>query len=94
MVGPVLDDAEVSRDPHLEAREYFLEIDQEDSGRHRYPGFPYRFQQAPLGVRHGPCQLGEHNEYVYRQLLGVSADEYEELQRSGHVGTEFAPHIQ
>lgn len=93
IAGPVLDDADLMGDPHLAARGYFLEIEQEDTGRHRYPGFPYRFHEAHLTVRHPPVRLGEHNDYVYRTLLGVSDDEYAELVAEGHVGTEYAPHI-
>jgi crotonobetainyl-CoA:carnitine CoA-transferase CaiB-like acyl-CoA transferase len=93
MVGPVLDDADLAEDPHLAARGYFLEIDQEDVGRHRYPGFPYRFLEAGLNVRHPPVRLGEHNEYVYKTLLGVTNEEYAELEAEGHIGSEYAPHI-
>jgi crotonobetainyl-CoA:carnitine CoA-transferase CaiB-like acyl-CoA transferase len=93
MAGPVLDDADAMTDPQLEARRYFVQIPHEDAGTHRYPGFPYRFQSAELSVRLPPVRLGEHNEYVYKQLLGVSEEEYAELEAEGHIGTEFAPHI-
>jgi crotonobetainyl-CoA:carnitine CoA-transferase CaiB-like acyl-CoA transferase len=93
MAGPVLDDADVMADPHLAARGYFLELEQADVGRCRYPGPPYRFQHASLGVRQPPVLLGEHNEQIYRSLLGIGEDEYAELTASGHIGTEYAPHI-
>ena len=92
--GPVLDDADAHADEHLRARGYFLEISQRDTGTYRYPGFPYRFTENTLTVRHPPCMLGEHNEYVYKELLGVTDDEYARLERDGHIGTEYAPHIQ
>lgn len=91
--GPVLDDADATADPHLAARDYFLTIPHEDAGTHRYPGFPYRFHEAPLTVRQPPVRLGEHNEYVYKQLLGVTDAEYAQLEAEGHIGTEYAPHI-
>lgn len=93
MAGPVLDDGDAVADPHLAARGYFVEVDHPDAGRHRYPGFPYRFHNTPLEVRLAPVCLGEHNEYVYKTLLGVSDAEYAELEAEGHIGTEFAPHI-
>lgn len=93
MAGPVLDDADVIADPHLNAREYFLWIAQDDVGMHLYPGFPYRFRNAQLGVRLPPVRLGEHNEYVYKTLLGVTDDEYRAFEAEGHVGMEYAPHI-
>ena len=39
-------------------------------------------------------RLGEDNEYVYKQILEVSDAEYEELVKSGHIGMDYAPHIQ
>jgi crotonobetainyl-CoA:carnitine CoA-transferase CaiB-like acyl-CoA transferase len=91
--GPVLDDADAYADPHLAARGYFVEIEQADTGTHRYPGWPYRFKRAELAVRLPPVRLGEHNEAVYKGLLGVADAEYERLRADGHIGTEYAPHI-
>jgi crotonobetainyl-CoA:carnitine CoA-transferase CaiB-like acyl-CoA transferase len=93
MAGPVLDDGDLFKDEQMAARGYFQEVDQVDVGLHRYPGFPYRLQNRPLGVRMPPVRLGEHNEYVYKQLLGVSDAEYAQLEAEGHIGTEYAPHI-
>ncbi len=93
MAGPVLDDADLAADPHLAARDYFLTIPQADAGTHRYPGMPYRLRNATAAVRHPPVRLGEHNQYIYKTLLGVSDAEYLELEAEGHIGTEFAPHI-
>jgi len=91
--GPVLDDADAFDNEHLKVRSYFVEAHQADTGTFRYPGFPYKFSEAPLAVRRGPVRLGEDNEYVYKQLLGVSDSEYADLEREGHIGTELAPHI-
>jgi crotonobetainyl-CoA:carnitine CoA-transferase CaiB-like acyl-CoA transferase len=40
-----------------------------------------------------PVRLGEHNEYVYKQLLKVSDDEYMELEQEGHIGMDYAPEV-
>ncbi|HLZ69608.1 MAG TPA: CoA transferase [Dehalococcoidia bacterium] len=93
MAGPVLDDADAMADPHLAARGFFWEIDQADTGRHRYPGMPYRFANAKPGVRQPPILLGEHNAQIYKELLGVSDAAYEQLIAEGHIGTEYAAHI-
>jgi crotonobetainyl-CoA:carnitine CoA-transferase CaiB-like acyl-CoA transferase len=93
IAGPVNDDADLMADPHLAARGYFMEVDHADAGRHRYPGPPYRFQEAPLAVRLPPARLGEHNEYVYKTLLGIGDEEFAELERRGHIGMDYAPEI-
>ncbi len=91
--GPVLDDAATFEDPQLKAREFFVEESNEDSGTHLYPGFMTRMRNAPPTVRRGPVRLGENNEEVYRELLGVSAAEYEKLVETGHIGMDYAPHV-
>jgi crotonobetainyl-CoA:carnitine CoA-transferase CaiB-like acyl-CoA transferase len=93
VAGPVLDEADIYSDPHVAARGFLVEVEQADAGRHRYPGMPYRLAAAPLRVDRPPVRLGEHNDFVYRHILGVDDAEYRELEENGHIGTDFAPHI-
>ena len=92
--GPVLDEAAAYRDPHLIERGFFVEETQEDVGTHLYPGFLFNMSSTPAEVQRGPVRLGEDNEYVYKQVLGIGDAEYEKLVETGHIGTEYAPHIQ
>ena len=92
--GPVLNDAAAFEDPQLKARGFFVEESNEDAGTHLYPGFMTKTRNAPLSVRRGPVRLGEDNEKVYRELLGISKGEYEKLVETGHIGVDFAPHVQ
>ena len=91
--GPLLNEAEAYADPHLNDRGFFTEESQEDVGTYLYPGSAFRLSNTPHGVRRGPVRLGEDNEYVYKQVLGISDAEYEELVKSGHIGMDYAPHI-
>jgi benzylsuccinate CoA-transferase BbsF subunit len=91
--GPVLDDADAFADPHLQARGFFIPVSHADAGKHLYPGMPWKLSRTPLGVRTPPVRLGEHNEYIYKELLGYSDKEYRELEAEGHIGTEYASHI-
>ena len=45
---------------------------------------------TPLGIRRGPVRFGQDNKYVYRELLGYSAEEYAAFEAAGHVGTDYA----
>ena len=92
--GPVLDESAAYQDPHLAERGFFVEESQEEVGTHMYPGFITRMSKTPSTVRRGPVRLGEDNEYVYKQILEVSDAEYEQLVKSGHIGMDYAPHIQ
>lgn len=91
--GPVMDSQDALSDPHLEARGFFKTVTQAETGTHRYPGPLFRFSTTPIEVRTPPVLLGEHNEYVYKELLGVSDEEYARLEAEGHIGMDFAPNI-
>jgi len=44
---------------------------------------PWRFSATPARVDcQGPC-LGEHNRYVFGELLGIPQEEIERLERDG-----------
>jgi crotonobetainyl-CoA:carnitine CoA-transferase CaiB-like acyl-CoA transferase len=45
--------------------------------------------RTPAHIRTPPCCLGEHNTYVYRDLLGYSADEIDALTQAGHIGDTY-----
>jgi crotonobetainyl-CoA:carnitine CoA-transferase CaiB-like acyl-CoA transferase len=89
--GAVLDDRDAYNDPHLKAREFFQELTHPDVGTHPYPGLMWKASKTPNKIRTPPVCLGEHNEYVYKDLLGVSDEEYEKLKQEGHVGTDPVP---
>ena len=87
--GPVMDQRDAYDDPHLNEREMFEEVHQEDTGTHRYPGPPFKMSETPVKIRRGPVRLGEDNEYVYKSLLGLSDNEYDRLEREGHIGMDY-----
>lgn len=88
--GPVMDQRDAFADPHLNARGIFEEVYHEDvGGSHLYVGAPFKMSETPARIRRGPVRLGQDNEYVYKQILGVSDAEYAELERAGHIGMDF-----
>ena len=90
--GPVMDQRDAFADSHLQERGIFEEVYHEDvDGSHLYVGAPYKMSDMPIKIRRGPVRLGEDNEYVYKQVLGVSDEEYTELERMGHIGMDFPP---
>jgi crotonobetainyl-CoA:carnitine CoA-transferase CaiB-like acyl-CoA transferase len=80
---PVQTFEEALADPQLTYREFFVDVEHEDAGRFRYPGPPYRFSVAgPRLVKPAP-RLGQHNEEVLAEELGIS---FSELDRMGQEG--------
>jgi len=47
--------------------------------------------ETALKTRKPPIHLGEDNEYVYKQVSGVSDEEYSELEKESHIGVDIAP---
>ncbi|MFO7963235.1 MAG: CoA transferase [Desulfobacterales bacterium] len=86
--GPLMDERDVHQDPHVNDRKWFQEVTQEEVGTHSHPGEFCRMSKTPLSIRKPPCRLGEHNEYVYKDLIGVTDQEYAELQEEKHIGMD------
>ncbi len=91
--APTHDELEALADEHLAARGIFQELTQEGVGTHRHPGMIFRMERTPNEIRRPPPKLGEHNEYVYLELLGYSLERYDDLVERGLVGTRYPKEI-
>lgn len=87
--GPVMSAKDVYEDPHVAERRFHQVITHPATGTYPWPTTPFQLSETPLTIRRVPRDLGEDNEYVYKELLGVSDEEYDALIADGHVGTEF-----
>ena len=74
----------LDRDPQIKHRRMFREVDHPRMGKHHPPGSPFLMSRSADEVRRAPL-LGEHNEYVLKQILGMSDGEIAELVISGAV---------
>jgi crotonobetainyl-CoA:carnitine CoA-transferase CaiB-like acyl-CoA transferase len=84
-IAPILSIADFYNSPQTKAREYFVEVDHPVAGKADYPGPPYKWTETPATVRRpAPC-LGEHNEEVYCQEMGLSGDDLASLTGGGIV---------
>ncbi|WP_440708175.1 CaiB/BaiF CoA transferase family protein [Herbiconiux sp. YIM B11900] len=72
--------ADVARSPQIHAREMIVEAEHPSLGTIRMPGNPIKMEKTPPTVRKAPPSVGEDNDYVYRTILGLSADEVAELR--------------
>jgi crotonobetainyl-CoA:carnitine CoA-transferase CaiB-like acyl-CoA transferase len=85
--GPLLDDASYSSDPQLTARSWLRPLDSPDVGTHLHPGLAFR--GVPQVWRRGSPILGQDNEYVYKEVLGVTSDEFERYRDDRILATEY-----
>lgn len=86
--GVVLDEKGALEDPHLKER-FFEVVTHPVAGTHSNPGQAFKMSKIPNRIRGPFCVFGADNEYVYKKLIGVSDEEYEELRTRGHVGNEI-----
>ena len=87
--GAVIDEGEAFHDPHLAARSFFQEVNHPEAGAHLHVGPLWKMSKTPMSItKPAPC-LGEHNDYVYGELLGYSQQEIAELECEKYLGTEF-----
>jgi crotonobetainyl-CoA:carnitine CoA-transferase CaiB-like acyl-CoA transferase len=92
--GPVEHPDDAFNDPQMKDRGFFETVTHAECGTHQYPGLPFRMSKTPNSFRLPAVRLGEHNEYVYKQILGVSDEEYAELEREGHIGMDLVPGLE
>lgn len=83
-ITPVNRIDDVFRDAQLAARRFWVEVDDPVAGRVRMAGGPYKLGRTPWRTSAPPLP-GEHNEAVYRELLGLAEQELEALARAGVV---------
>jgi crotonobetainyl-CoA:carnitine CoA-transferase CaiB-like acyl-CoA transferase len=91
--GAVLNQPEVFQDPQLSERRFFQVITHPETGTHEYPSMMARMSRTPNEIRLPPPLLGEHNEYVYKGILGLTNGQYQELEEAGHIGMDYAEDV-
>jgi formyl-CoA transferase len=80
--GAVFDTAEIQNDPNFEERGILQTIHHPMHGDFKMPAWPLRVDGAPPRLVTSPM-LGEHNEQVLREWLGISVAEVEALPQEG-----------
>jgi formyl-CoA transferase len=82
--GAVLSTVELASDPYLRDRGMFVTLDHPVRGPITMPGFPLKMSASSVTILPAPL-LGQHNEEIYRGMLGMSPDELERLRESGVI---------
>lgn len=83
--APVFRFDEIVADQHLRSREFFEEVDDPQAGTHRYPGSPYHFVGIAIERSTPAPRLGEHNQRVYGEMLGLDRSAILALSRTGVI---------
>ena len=68
-----------THDKHLEARGFFIKTEHPVLGNVTLTGLPFRFSGSPEGNYRVAPLLGQDNDYVFGELLGLSKNEISQL---------------
>jgi benzylsuccinate CoA-transferase BbsF subunit len=82
--GVVQNARDLFADPQLAARGHYRTLDHSEAGRTRYDGPPFVLSECPIELRPAPL-LGEHNDYVFHDLLGLGEDEISAGYAAGYI---------
>ncbi len=83
--GPVYDVSDIVKDPHYLARDDVITVDDEDLGPIRMQGVVPKFPGRTHTVKHAGKRRGSDNATVYRELLGLDAEQLQALKQEGVV---------
>ena len=81
--APVFHVDETVEDPHLAAREMFVEVEHPLAGTVKVPNFPIKFSETPGEIRSAAPVLGAHSKELLMGVLGMSEERFVELVRAG-----------
>jgi crotonobetainyl-CoA:carnitine CoA-transferase CaiB-like acyl-CoA transferase len=73
----------LDEDEHMRERGFYVYLDHAETGRAAYDGPPFRLSATPGELRWPAPLLGEHTEYVCKEILGLGDDEIAELMVAG-----------
>jgi CoA:oxalate CoA-transferase len=83
--APVMTVDRLLSDPQVKAREMVVDLPHDRLGRVPVTGVPFKLSASPARVERLGPDLGEHNDEIYRELLGLSAREIDDLRAGGVI---------
>ncbi|MCC6176096.1 MAG: CoA transferase [Chloroflexi bacterium] len=75
--------ADMTRDPHLNARGFWEYQQDPELGTVRFEGVPPKLSETPGRVRRPAPLIGQHNDYVYGKLLGMGEHQIQQYADEG-----------
>jgi len=86
--APVLHELETFEDEHLKARSLFRSNGNDDTGEHLHASHIWRWDGPDMKWGKLPV-LGGDNESVFKQIAGLSDNEYQALVDGGHISGDY-----
>jgi len=84
--GVVQRSSDLQRDPQLAHRRFFRYMEHQEMGNIPYTGHQFRISGYDSGPRSAAPVMGQHNDEVMREVLGMTEDEITEAIIGGALG--------
>ena len=83
--GPIYTAKHMLADPHFEAREAIVRVPHPEFGELPMQNVVPKLSDTPGSVRTAGPDLGEHNDEVWKGLLGIDGERYDALVADGTI---------
>lgn len=84
--APIYNTAQVKADPHIAGdREMFVEQDHPKAGKVVVTGSPLKMSGTPVDLTAPAPTLGQHNDEVYGEVLGLNVQQVASLKSEGII---------
>ncbi len=83
--APVMSYAEQYANPHFKARHVYERLDHPFLQGEVVYGIPWKLSRTPGALRRRAPFVGEHNDYVFKELLGLTAVEFSNMVQQGAI---------
>lgn len=84
--APVMDDWRLVNDPWRRERGSVVEFEDDMYGRGVWPGAPVALEKTPGRLKSLTRPIGYHNRYVFKNLLGLTSEQIEKLEKEHVIG--------
>ncbi len=78
---PSFNSEELYFSPHLEERDFWVKVNHPVIGEQTVVAPPWKLSETPAEITRPSPLMGEHNQYVFGNLLSMSESEIQNLVR-------------
>jgi crotonobetainyl-CoA:carnitine CoA-transferase CaiB-like acyl-CoA transferase len=82
---PVQNCIDLHQDENLEAFDFWHWLEHKEMGPSSYEGLQHRLSRTPGELRSAAPVLGQHNDEVFRGMLGLTTEEIEQLTKENVI---------
>ncbi len=87
--GVVQTAEDLMNDPQLKHRQHYRVLTHPVIGPHSYHAPAYKLSEAPCDIKRAGPTLGQDNDHVYKEILGMTDDDISDMIAEGVITTEY-----